>query len=300
MVTMELDNFSLEQICDSGQCFRMKKIGEHTYSLVAGDQYLEITQKGTIVDFHCSDVELICFWVPYFDLDTDYSEYIQKVNPRDRYLSAAAEMGSGIRIHCSDVELICFWVPYFDLDTDYSEYIQKVNPRDRYLSAAAEMGSGIRILRQDLWEMIITFLISQQNHITRIRGCIERLCACYGDKKVSREGVEYYSFPGPEALALATETELRELGMGYRARYLVETARSIAEGEVSLEKIFQMRYYSRAKKELMSLVVWEKRLQTVSVCLPCIIWMLFLWTLISVRFWRSIIKGDFQTGDIMA
>lgn len=206
MVTMELDNFSLEQICDSGQCFRMKKIGEHTYSLVAGDQYLEITQKGTIVDFHCSDVELICFWVPYFDLDTDYSAYIKKVNPRDRYLSEAAEKGS-----------------------------------------------GIRILRQDLWEMIITFLISQQNHITRIRGCIERLCARYGDKKISREGVEYYSFPGPEALALATEEELRELGMGYRARYLVETARSITQGEVSLEKIFQMKYYSRAKKELMKL-----------------------------------------------
>lgn len=206
MVTMELDNFSLEQICDSGQCFRMKKIGEHTYSLVAGDQYLEITQKGTIVDFHCSDVELICFWVPYFDLDTDYSAYIKKVNPRDRYLSEAAEKGS-----------------------------------------------GIRILRQDLWEMIITFLISQQNHITRIRGCIERLCARYGDKKISREGVEYYSFPGPEALALATEEELRELGMGYRARYLVETARSITQGEVSLEKIFQMKYYSRARKELMKL-----------------------------------------------
>lgn len=206
MVTMELDNFSLEQICDSGQCFRMKKIGEHSYSLIAGDQYLEITQKGTIVDFHCSDVELICFWVPYFDLDTDYSAYIKKVNPRDRYLSAAAEKGS-----------------------------------------------GIRILRQDLWEMIITFLISQQNHITRIRGCIERLCVRYGDKKISREGVEYYRFPGPEALALATEEELRELGMGYRARYLVETARSITEGEVSLEKIFQMKYYSRAKKELMKL-----------------------------------------------
>lgn len=206
MVTMELDNFSLEQICDSGQCFRMKKIGEHSYSLIAGDQYLEITQKGTIVDFHCSDVELVCFWVPYFDLDTDYSAYIKKVNPRDRYLSAAAEKGS-----------------------------------------------GIRILRQDLWEMIITFLISQQNHITRIRGCIERLCVRYGEKKISREGVEYYSFPGPEALALATEEELRELGMGYRARYLVETARSITEGEVSLEKIFQMKYYSRAKKELMKL-----------------------------------------------
>ena len=50
MVTMELDNFSLEQICDSGQCFRMKKTGENTYSLVAGNQYLEVSQKGSIVD----------------------------------------------------------------------------------------------------------------------------------------------------------------------------------------------------------------------------------------------------------
>ena len=114
MVTMELDNFSLEQICDSGQCFRMKKTGEYTYSLVAGNQYLEISQKGSIVDFNCSDTELICFWVPYFDLDADYSAYIEKVNPRDKYLSTAAAHGS-----------------------------------------------GIRILQQDLWEMIVTFLISQ-------------------------------------------------------------------------------------------------------------------------------------------
>lgn len=206
MVTMELDNFSLEQICDSGQCFRMKKIGDHTYSLVAGNQYLEITQKGTIVDFHCSDVELICFWVPYFDLDSDYGEYISKINPRDKYLSEAAEKGS-----------------------------------------------GIRILRQDLWEMIITFLISQQNNITRIRGCIEKLCARYGEKNTSEGGVEYYGFPEPQVLAEVTEEELRALGLGYRARYIVETARSIAGGEISLEKIFRMRYYKMAKQELMKL-----------------------------------------------
>ena len=148
MVTMELDNFSLEQICDSGQCFRMKKTGENTYSLVAGNQYLEVSQKGSIVDFNCSDTELICFWVPYFDLDADYSAYIEKVNPRDKYLSAAAAHGS-----------------------------------------------GIRILQQDLWEMIVTFLISQQNNISRIRGCVERLCARYGEKRISGNGVEYYVFP---------------------------------------------------------------------------------------------------------
>ena len=160
--------------------------------------------------------------------------------------------GEEVTFHCPDDEFT-YWEYYFDIGTDYDAYIRAIDPADEYLAKAASFGSGIRILNQDLWEMIITFLISQQNHITRIRGCIERLCACYGDKKVSREGVKYYSFPGPEALALATEAELRELGMGYRARYLVETARSIAEGEVSLEKIFQMRYYSRAKKELMRL-----------------------------------------------
>ncbi len=206
MVTMELDNFSLEQICDSGQCFRMKKTGENTYSLVAGNQYLEVSQKGSIVDFNCSDTELICFWVPYFDLDADYSAYIEKVNPRDKYLSAAAAHGS-----------------------------------------------GIRILQQDLWEMIVTFLISQQNNISRIRGCIERLCARYGEKRISGNGVEYYGFPGPEILAEATEQELRELGLGYRARYIAETARTIVQGEISLEKIYRMRYYNRAKNELMKL-----------------------------------------------
>lgn len=103
MVTMELEHFSLEQICDSGQCFRMKKTGEHTYSLVAGGEYLQISQNGTIVDFHCSDAELICFWVPYFDLDADYEKYINKINPGDKYLVQAANAGSGIRILRQDL-----------------------------------------------------------------------------------------------------------------------------------------------------------------------------------------------------
>ena len=153
MITVELDNFSLKEICQSGQCFRMRETEENTYELIAGDQYLKLTQEGTIVTFYCSDVEFLCYWVPYFDLDADYGGYIEKINPRDRYLCAAAASGS-----------------------------------------------GIRILRQDLWEMIITFLISQQNNITRIRGCIDRLCKRYGEKKVSLDGMEYWSFPTPQQL----------------------------------------------------------------------------------------------------
>ena len=131
MITVELDNFSLKEICQSGQCFRMRETEENTYELIAGDQYLKLTQEGTIVTFYCSDVEFLCYWVPYFDLDADYGGYIEKINPRDRYLCAAAASGS-----------------------------------------------GIRILRQDLWEMIITFLISQQNNITTdyVNGTVRRKC----------------------------------------------------------------------------------------------------------------------------
>ena len=205
MITVELDHFSLDKICDSGQCFRMKKLGEGRYSLIAGDQYLEMRQDKGVVDFYCSQEEFVCYWVGYFDLDTDYEEYINAVNPRDKYLNTA---------------------------------VQK--------------GDGIRILRQDLWEMIVTFLISQQNNIRRIRKCIETLCVRYGEKKVTPEGVEYYSFPSPEGLSAATEEELRACGLGYRARYIAATSAMVASGEISLDKLRDMTY-KRAKKELMKL-----------------------------------------------
>ena len=206
MITVELDNFSLREICQSGQCFRMRETAEkNTYELIAGDKYLKASQEGSIVNFFCSDMEFICYWVPYFDIDVDYGKYIQTVNPRDSYLNAAVQCGS-----------------------------------------------GIRILHQNLWEMIITFLISQQNNISRIRGCIERLCARYGEKMES-DGTEYYSFPTPEQLSAATEADLRQLGMGYRARYIVETTRSILTGEVSLDRLYQIKYYRTARKELMKL-----------------------------------------------
>ena len=89
MITVELEHFSLDKICDSGQCFRMRKLGDGHFSMVAGDQYLEMYQKDGVVDFCCSQEEFICYWVLYFDLDTDYEAYMNAANPRDKYLGAA-------------------------------------------------------------------------------------------------------------------------------------------------------------------------------------------------------------------
>ena len=75
----------------------------NTYELVAGDKYLKISQAGSIVNFYCSDVEFICYWVPYFDIGSDYGRYIEKVNPRDTYLSAAVQCGKGIPVFCDRI-----------------------------------------------------------------------------------------------------------------------------------------------------------------------------------------------------
>ena len=104
-----------------------------------------------------------------------------------------------------------FWKQYFDLGTDYGSFIASIRADDAYLAAAADAGSGIRILRQDLWEMMITFLISQQKTIPKIREAVETL-AKYGAKRTAAlsDGSirTYYSFPSPEELASASLDDL--------------------------------------------------------------------------------------------
>ena len=87
--------------------------------------------------------------------------------------------GNCFSFHCSQ-EDFPFWENYFDLHTDYGKVQEMISPKDPYLMAAARFGSGIRILRQDLWEMIITFVISQQRTIPKIREAAEQLSALYG------------------------------------------------------------------------------------------------------------------------
>ena len=203
MITITEDYFNLRQIADSGQCFRMTALGAGEYELISGDRYIRLKQEGNRISFACSQEEY---------------------------------------------ETV--WRPFFDLDTDYGEFISRINPRDTFLVKAAEYGSGMRILRQDLWETMVTFLISQQNNLPRIRRCISLLCEKYGNLCRTDEGISYYGFPAPEKLAGLPEDGLLSCNLGYRSKYVVRTAADIVSGKTDLEKI-RSASPSEAKEELM-------------------------------------------------
>lgn len=168
-----------------------------------------------------------------------------------RYLEIE-QNSDAVIFSCGEEEFEAFWKRYFDLEQDYGVYIENVNPNDRYLVNAIEFGSGIRILRQDLWEMIVSFLISQQNNIVRIRRCIRNICEQYGEERKNFRGMRYYTFPEPEALAFLTEDALKACNLGYRSKYVVRAARSIADGETDLAGVRKMKYKD-AKAELLKL-----------------------------------------------
>lgn len=157
-----------------------------------------------------------------------------------------------ILFDCTQEEYDTIWNNYFDMDTDYAKIIAAIDTNDMYLLSAAEYGKGIRILKQDLWEMIISFIISQQNNIKRIRKCICLLCEKYGDMKTAVNGTKYYDFPTPESLANAKIEDLYACNLGYRSRYVYETANSILHGAIDLQALWQMDYIT-AHKELMKL-----------------------------------------------
>jgi len=122
-----------------------------------------------------------------------------------------------------------FWYDYFDLTTDYGAIKDELVRNEPKIEKACEYGYGIRILRQDLFETIISFIISQNNNIPRIRKNIESLCETYGEEIGDIEGKTVYAFPTPEALADADEEELSELKLGYRGPYIIETAKKYLE-----------------------------------------------------------------------
>jgi N-glycosylase/DNA lyase len=168
-----------------------------------------------------------------------------------KYLEIRQE-NDNIFFDCTQDEFDNVWKKYFDLETDYEVIIKSIDKADKYLVSAADFGGGIRILRQDLWEMIISFIVSQQNNIKRIRKCINFLCERYGEKRVSEGGVEYYDFPTPKSLAGASIEDLYACNLGYRSRYIHETSNSIYHKEIDLASLYDMDYAS-ARKELLKL-----------------------------------------------
>lgn len=168
-----------------------------------------------------------------------------------RYLEME-QKGNLISFDCTQEEFDAVWKDYFDLETDYGAIIAGIDKGDAYLTKAAAYGKGIRILRQDLWETLISFLISQNNNIARIRRSIQILCEHYGEKRIAANGIIYYCFPMPEDLAGVSLEDLNACGLGYRSKYISQTAGSVVRGDIDLSKI-QTLQYSDAKRELLKI-----------------------------------------------
>ena len=130
------------------------------------------------------------------------------------------------------------WHNFFDIDNNYDNIISSFTD-DKALSEAAAFSSGIRILKQDPWETLCSFIISQNNNIPRIKGIIENMSATFGEEFVSG-GEKFYSFPTAKALVAAGEEKIFALKTGFRAKYIYDAACRIESGEIDLNSIFEM------------------------------------------------------------
>ena len=186
------DDFDLNKIANSGQCFRWTKTEENTYRIIAGESCLYITAL-----------------------------------EKDRY-----------DLDCSEPEFDHFWREYFDLRTDYQKIRKRIDRiADPFLWEAAEHEKGIRILRQDPWEMLITFIISQNRNIPAIRRSVELLAESCGKKLQDVRGQEYYGFPSPNAAADLSEHELLACRLGYRWKYIQSAAKAVLDGGIDLNAL---------------------------------------------------------------
>ena len=183
------DDFDLDKILESGQCFRPRKLADGRCRFVSGKALLYLTPLG------CRQYD-----AAWYGADWDV------------------------------------WAGYFDLGRSYAALRQSLAGQSAYLDAALAFGQGIRVLRQDPWEMLITFIISQRKSIPAIRTAVEQLARCCGEP-LCAEGDEVFLFPTPEQLCGLTEAQLTGCGLGYRTRYIQHAAAQAAARTLDLDAL---------------------------------------------------------------
>lgn len=184
------DDFDLEKIVSSGQCFRAKDIGNGNFRF--------ITESHVV--------------------------YIQPLGDAKFSVSCHEEVWNSI------------WRAYFDLDCDYRSIRTEESGKHTYTDEAMEYGRGLRILRQNAWEMLITFIISQRKNIPAITKAVEILASRYGHP-IKNVIETVYSFPTAADLLMVSVNELRECGLGYRAPYVYDAVQNIARHTIDLQAI---------------------------------------------------------------
>ena len=152
-----------------------------------------------------------------------------------KHLKIGAKDGVITLYDTTEEDFYEIWQNYFDLERDYPEILRTLSANE-VLKTAGEYAYGIRILRQEPWEALCSFIISQNNNIPRIKGIVERLCENFGDKIA--DGV--YSFPSAQKIASLTLEDLAILRSGFRAKYILDAAKKVASGEIVLEELRNM------------------------------------------------------------
>ena len=253
-----LHDFDMRMLMDSGQVFRICCCGENTYAVASGRHLVRIRQTA------CGP-------------------------SKEGTLSAFGMSGEGVSVEfsCSPQEFDSYWYNYFDLSTDYGAMKKAVDPKDSFLTSAISYGGGIRILRQDLWETILCFLISQNNNITRIRNSVDALCRRYGER-LEPEGFltgeeslserDFYSFPDRKKLPPEVWKGCRGWGLAIGTNIFSpwpNGAATAAEKNSSIP--CRMRIMKRLLLFLPGNSGLDARWLTASACLPYIISALFRW-----------------------
>lgn len=196
-----LDDFDLYKIAYSGQCFRVKEV-------------LNSDKAGA-----------------YQFITGEHLLYICPVTGDDNVYS----------VSCSENEWADIWYDYFDLNTSYEEIRESIPTSDAFLTKAAQIGKGIRILKQDKFEMLISFIISQRKSIPAIKSSVEKLCKLYGAPITPSSGVNdasvIYTFPTYEQLIKASDTELGECGLGYRVPYIIDAVKRVNTRNLDLTSL---------------------------------------------------------------
>lgn len=149
-----------------------------------------------------------------------------------------------------DIKTIC--IDYFDLNKNYENIKTELSKIDNYLANSIKYGNGIRILHQDLWETLISFIISANNNIPRIKTIIERISKTYGNKLIFQDK-EYYTFPTPEELANVTVQDFRNLGLGFRDVRVYETVQKTLRKEIDLEQLEKEKDAETLRNKLLEI-----------------------------------------------
>ena len=207
IVTVDgVNDFTLSQILECGQCFHFDKLDEEVYEVVAFGRAVKMEQTDKVLRIYGSSME-------------DYE---------------------GI------------WKLYLDMDNYYGLIKQSVIKADGALKTAVDEKSGIRILNQDFFETLISFIVSQNKSIPQIKQCVKNISHRFGDEVIGYNGEAFYVFPDVQRLHDATEEELRECKVGFRAPYIKNATEAVYSGAVTKEKLDELDI-AQARELLMTI-----------------------------------------------